>query len=53
VRIRRGYQPYVILDECTTWIDVRLVPPTAPVDAEKIVEQGITTVQLQKSWLPA
>lgn len=42
-------QPYVIPDECTTWVDVHLVPPTTPVDAEKIVEQGITTVQLQRS----
>lgn len=40
-------QPYVIPDECTTWIDMRLVPPTAPVDAEKIVEQGITTTEKQ------
>lgn len=26
-QIRGGYQPYVVPDECTIWLDMRLVPP--------------------------
>lgn len=44
-QIRGGYRPYVVPDSCTTWIDMRLVPPTTPADARAIVERGIAAAE--------
>ena len=41
-QIKGGYRPYVVPDSCTVWIDIRLVPPTTPDDAKKIVDAAIT-----------
>ena len=40
-QIKGGYRPYVVPDSCTVWIDMRLVPPTTPNDAKKIVDEAI------------
>ena len=43
--VQGGYQPYVVPDACTTWIDMRLVPPTTTAQAEMIVQQAIESAQ--------
>lgn len=40
-QISGGYQPYVVPDTCTVWIDMRLVPPTDTAAATVIVEAAI------------
>lgn len=44
-QITGGYQPYVVPDSCTVWIDMRLVPPTDTAAARAIVEEAIATAQ--------
>lgn len=44
-QITGGYQPYVVPDTCTTWIDMRLVPPTDTAAARAIVERGIAQAE--------
>ena len=44
-QITGGYQPYVVPDSCTAWIDMRLVPPTDTAAARAIVEEAIATAQ--------
>lgn len=41
-QIEGGYQPYVVPDKCTAWIDMRLVPPCNTAAAEQIVKEAIT-----------
>lgn len=36
-QVRGGYSPYVVPDECTVTIDLRLVPPVTTADAERLV----------------
>lgn len=43
--IQGGYQPYVVPDACTTWIDMRLVPPATTAKAEMIVQDAIERAQ--------
>lgn len=43
--VKGGYQPYVVPDECTAWIDMRLVPPAGTALAEKLVQQAIERAQ--------
>lgn len=43
--VQGGYQPYVVPDACTTWIDMRLVPPATTAKAEMIVQQAIERAQ--------
>lgn len=40
-QIEGGYQPYVVPDKCTCWIDMRLVPPCNTAAAESIVKDAI------------
>lgn len=40
-QIEGGYQPYVVPDKCTCWIDMRLVPPCNTTTAESIVKDAI------------
>lgn len=40
-QIEGGYQPYVVPDSCTTWIDMRLAPPTDTRAACRIVTDAI------------
>lgn len=44
-QITGGYQPYVVPDSCTVWIDMRLVPPTDTQAAKRIVERAIKTAE--------
>lgn len=44
-QIEDGYQPYVVPDSCTVWVDMRLVPPTTTDDARAIVERAIATAE--------
>lgn len=44
-QITGGYQPYVVPDACTVWIDMRLVPPTDTATARAIVENGIAKAE--------
>lgn len=44
-QITGGYRPYVVPDSCTVWIDMRLVPPTTPDDARRIVSAAIAKAQ--------
>lgn len=44
-QIEGGYQPYVVPDTCTVWIDMRLVPPTDTKAARAIVERAITRAE--------
>lgn len=43
--VQGGYQPYVVPDACTTWIDMRLVPPATTAKAETIVQDAIERAQ--------
>lgn len=43
--VQGGYQPYVVPDACTTWIDMRLVPPATTAKAETIVQDAIERTQ--------
>ena len=44
-QITGGYQPYVVPDSCTVWIDMRLVPPTDTRAAKGIVERAIKAAE--------
>ena len=44
-QIEGGYQPYVVPDTCTVWIDMRLVPPTDTQAARAIVERAIARAE--------
>lgn len=44
-QIEGGYQPYVVPDKCTTWIDMRLVPPCNTAEAERIVQGAIALAE--------
>ena len=39
-RVEGGYSPYVVPDECTVTIDLRLAPPTGTQEAELLVRQA-------------
>ena len=40
-RIRGGVQPYVVSEQCTVTVDMRLVPPYTSEEGEKIVKRAI------------
>ena len=44
-QIAGGYQPYVVPDACTAWIDMRLVPPTDTQAACRIVTDAIDAAE--------
>lgn len=44
-QIEGGYQPYVVPDKCTCWIDMRLVPPCGSTEAEAIVQKAIRAAE--------
>ena len=44
-QITGGYQPYVVPDACTAWIDMRLVPPTDTQAARRIVTDAIDAAE--------
>lgn len=44
-QITGGYQPYVVPDSCTVWIDMRLVPPTDTQAAKRIVARAIKAAE--------
>lgn len=44
-QITGGYQPYVVPDACTAWIDMRLVPPTDTQAACRIVTDAIDAAE--------
>lgn len=44
-QIAGGYQPYVVPDACTAWIDMRLVPPTDTQAARRIVTDAIDAAE--------
>lgn len=44
-QIEGGYQPYVVPDTCTTWIDMRIVPPCNTATAEDIVQDAISSAE--------
>ncbi len=44
-QITGGYQPYVVPDSCTAWIDMRLVPPTDTQAAKRIVARAIKAAE--------
>lgn len=44
-QIAGGYQPYVVPDACTAWIDMRLVPPTDTQAARRIVADAIDAAE--------
>lgn len=44
-QIAGGYQPYVVPDTCTVWIDMRLVPPTDTAAACAIVQDAIDAAE--------
>lgn len=43
--VQGGYQPYVVPDQCTAWIDMRLVPPASTSLVEDVVRHAIQGAQ--------
>lgn len=46
-RISGGNQPYVVSEQCTVTVDMRLVPPYTSKDAEEIVKRAIQYAQAE------